>query len=346
MSAYLDTRVSLFSGRLWHDPALAALVGVPDDAMSDALKQRGFPLLGAGSAYEAGREDTRSLEQRIIAQILDETRVLIRPLSGEARSFLTFWTARFEMSNVKTLLRSKLTDERPAVVLARLTPMGAFGQLDHPDLSHAEDLGELLRRLEAGPFAGIVRHARRAFEQTRDPFNLDAALDHGYYEGLIQRARPLEDTVGNPFRTLMANLIDRINLVWLLRYRFNYKLPPAQVYYLLVGSHYGLPSSRLQELAALDSFEAVLAALPAALQSQLAGATDIPGVFGRMESAAAEQARRVLRSRGPAIARAFAYLILRERDLRGVRAVLRGRHLGLPAADIRQALQRGSAEAM
>jgi len=42
----------------------------------------------------------------------------------------------------------------------------------------------------------------------------------------------------------MANLIDRINLVWLLRYRFNYKLPPAQVYYLLVGSRYSLPGTQ------------------------------------------------------------------------------------------------------
>ena len=197
--------------------------------------------------------------------------MLIRPLSGAARSFLTFWTARFEISNVKTLLRSKMTGERPAAVLARLTPMGAFGRLDNQDLAHAEDVGELLRRLEAGPYAGIVRHARRAFEQSRDPFSLDAALDQGYYEGLTLRAQPLEDTVGAPFRSLMASLIDRINLVWLLRYRFNYRLPPAQVYYLLVGSRYSLPSSRLQELAALDSLEAVLAALPSALQIQLSG---------------------------------------------------------------------------
>jgi len=84
----------------------------------------------------------------------------------------------------------------------------------------------------------------------------------------------------------------------------------------------------------------VIAALPAAWQVKLSGASDIPGVFARMGHAAAEQALRVLRSSAPDIARAFAYLILRERDLRGVRAVLRGRHLGLSAADIRQALQR------
>jgi V/A-type H+/Na+-transporting ATPase subunit C len=266
MSAYLNTRVSLYAGRLWPDAALDALVSVADDAVADTLNQHGLPQLAAGFIDPpSDQQDARSLEQRIIAQILDETRVLIRPLSGPARSFLSFWTARFEISNVKTLLRSKLTGERPAAVLARLTPMGAFARLDNQDLAHAEDVGELLRRLEAGPYAGIVRHARRAFEQNHDPFNLDAALDHGYYEGLILRAQPLEDTVGAPFRSLMANLIDRINLVWLLRYRFNYKLPPAQVYYLLVGSRYSLPGTRLQELAALDSLEAVLAALPAAL---------------------------------------------------------------------------------
>lgn len=341
MSAYLDTRVSLFASRLWPDAALDALISVSDDAMVDALNRGGLPQMAAGYAPASRQqEDARSLEQRLIAQILDETRVMNRPLTGAARSFLTFWTARFEISNVKTLLRSKMTGERPAAALARLTPMGAFGRLDNQDLAHAEDVGELLRRLEAGPYAGIVRHARRAFELSQDPFTLDAALDRGYYEGLILRAQPLENQVGTPFRSLMANLIDRINLVWLLRYRFNYKLPPAQVYYLLVESHYSLSGRTLQELAALDSLEAVLAALPAALQARLSGVTTIPGVFARMEHAAAEQALRVLRSSVPAIARAFAYLIQRERDLRAIRAVLRGRHLGLAEADIRMALQR------
>jgi V/A-type H+-transporting ATPase subunit C len=237
-----------------------------------------------------------------------------------------------------------LTGERPAAVLTRLIPMGAFGRLDNQDLAHAEDAGELLRRLEAGPYAGIVRNVRRAFEQSRDPFSLDAALDRSYYENLTLRAQPLEKTVGAPFRNLMANLIDRINLVWLLRYRFNYKLPPAEVYYLLVGSRYSLSGTRLQKLAALDSLEAVLAALPPSWRAKLSGVTDIPGVFARMEHAAAEQAQRVLRSGAPDIARAYAYLILRERDLRAVRAVLRGRHLGLATSDIRLALQRTPAE--
>lgn len=336
MSAYLNTRVTLFSSRLWGAEDFTSLVDTPPEEMADTLGARGLPQLAAGF----NRLDNRSLEQRIIAQLLDETAVLIRPLSGFERDFLTYWTERFEVSNVKTLLRGKMTGERPAALLNRLTPMGSFGRLDVQDLAHAEDVNELLRRLEAGPYVAIVRHARRAFEESHNPFILDAALDRSYYEGLAQRALPLEKANGNAFRSLMGALMDRINLVWLLRYRFNYSLPPAQVYFLLVGSHYTLSSSRLRELAALPRVEDVLAALPPSILELMQGVTDIPQVFVSLDQAAATKARKVLRSNAPAIARAFAYLLLRERDLRSVRAVLRGRFLGLPTADIRLATRQ------
>lgn len=342
MSAYLNTRVSLYSGRLWRSEDFDTVLKTPDAEIADTLGRLGLPQLAAGYSFES--QDHRSLEQRLIAEVLDETTVLIRPLTGAARQFLIFWTERIEITNVKTLLRGKMTGERPAALVNRLTPMGAFGRLDVQDLAHAEDVSELLRRLESGPYAGIVRYARRAFEESHDPFILDAALDRGYYEGLAHRAQPLENQAGAAFRRLMAGLIDRINLVWLLRYRFNYNLPPAQVYFLLVASHYGLPSAQLQNLAGLGSVEAILEALPDPLRGQLRGESSIPSVFARMEIAAAETAQRVLHSGAHPLARAFAYLILRERDLRAVRAILRGRHLGLSQSDIRQAMYRTTQE--
>jgi len=347
MSAYLNTRVSLYSTRLLRDEDLDSLIRLPQAEIVDALSSHGLPQLAAGFDRSSSTvQDARSLEQRIIGQMLDETQVLIRPLSGDERAFLMYWTGRFEISNVKTLLRGKMTGERPAALLARLTPMGPFGRIDNQELAHVEDAGELLQRLESGPYASMVRLARRTFEQTHDPFNLDAALDRGYYEGLIRRARPLENAEGAAFRKLMSSLIDRINLVWLLRYRFNYGLPPAQVYYLLLSSHYSLPGTRLRELASLDSLQAVLDALPPEWQARLAGVEDVPAVFSRIERLAAEQASQILHSGAPAMTRAFAYLILRERDLRAVRALLRGRHLALSEEAIRFALQRAPALVM
>lgn len=333
-TAYLNTRVSLFASRLWQAEDFSVLLATEHAEMAGVLAEHGLPQLAAGF----DTLDNRSLEQRIISRLLDETTVLIRPLSGPPRNFLIYWIERFEIGNLKTLLRGKMTGERPAVILSRLIPMGAFGRLDIEDLAHAEDVGELLRHLESSPYADIVRPARRAFEESHDPFILDAALDRSYYEGLEHRAAPLEAAAGDAFRRLMSSLIDRLNLVWLLRYRFNYKLPPAQVYFLLVASRYTLSSAQLRKLAALGSQEEVLSALPESLRGLLAEVNGIPEVFARMERHTVDIARKVLHADCPAIARAFAYLILREHDLRAVRAVLRGRLLGLPEADIRLAM--------
>ena len=336
MSAYLNTRISVHTTHLWQAADFQALLDADATEMAEALAARGLGALAVGYTGD----DPRSLEARIIAQLLDETLVLIRPLIGPERVFLNYWTERFEVSNVKALLRGKLTGEGATSLLTRLIPMGAFARLDLNALSQAEDLAELLRELEAGPYADIVRQARRAFEESQDLFTLDAALDRGWYEGFAHRARALESAAGAPFRRLMASLIDRTNLVWLLRYRFNYGLQPAQVYYLLVDSHYSLSSALLRQLTALDSLEAVIAALPASLRTAVDGANDIHGVFARLEAEAIEIAGKVLHSGATAIARAFAYLILREHDLRSVRAALRGRHLGLARDDIRLAMQQ------
>jgi len=334
MSAYLNTRVSLYSERLWSDDQIVQLIAAPHAEVPQMLMKRGLAAMAQG--YDG--TDPRSLEGRIIAQILDETRVLLRPLTGADRQFILYWTERFEVSNVKTLIRAKMSGERYASLAPRLIDMGPFARLNLDDLMHAEDVTELFRRLEASPYADIVRHARRAFEESHDPFILDATLDRSYYEGLVRRAQPIEAEAGKPFRDLMASLIDRVNLVWLMRYRFNYGLPPAQVYYLLVGGHYRLHADVLQRLVTQPSVEAVVANLPPEYARSLRGAHSIMEVFCTLEADAAEQARHILHSAAYPLARAYAYLILRERDLRGVRAVLRGRHLRLSPNAIRQAL--------
>ncbi len=334
MSAFLNTRVSIFSERLWSPGQYSALMRTPDAEMVQTLERQGLPSLAAGYSSQ----DSLSLESRIITQLLEETLIIVRPLRGAARQVILYWTERFDVSNVKTLLRAKMADERPAAVASRLVNMGPFARLDLDSLVHAEDETELFRRLESSPYADIVRHALRAFEESRDPFILDATLDRVYYEGLVRRAKSLDSQVGRDLGVLMADLIDRINLVWLLRYRFNYELPAAQVYYLLVGTGYRLSGELLQKLVTQPSMEAVMAQLPAPMAGTLEGARSIVDVFRRLEGVAKHHATRVLAIGANALERAFAYLILREQNLRAVRAIMRGRHLRLPVDNIQQAI--------
>ena len=105
MSAYLNTRVSLFSGRLWRTENFQALLHVPEAEIPQVLIDGGLVQL----AGVVPGNDIHSLEQSIIAQLLEETLILLRPLTGSARTFLLYWTERFEVTNLKTLLRGKMT---------------------------------------------------------------------------------------------------------------------------------------------------------------------------------------------------------------------------------------------
>lgn len=277
------------------------------------------------------------LEQSIIRTQLADILILMRA-AGEARSFLQYWTLRFEITNLKAIIRGKLAKAPVSLIRQELSDMGFLASLPVEELLQTEDIQELLRRLETTHYADMVRFARRAFEAQPRLFDLDAALDRRYYHGLVERARPLEKSLGVSFHRIMELHIDRVNLTWLLRFRFNYSLPPAQVYYLLIPSHYRLSSNTLKELSVLNRMEDVLAVLPQPYRDLLKGAVTVSQVSGILDGYFAKTAQSVLRSSAPAFARAFAYLMLRDRDLRRVRAALKGWSLGLDASVMRQAL--------
>ncbi len=277
------------------------------------------------------------LEQSIIRAQLADILVLMRA-AGDARGFLQYWTLRFEITNLKAIIRGKLAKAPVSLIRQELSDMGFLTTLPTEELLQTEDIQELLRRLESTPYADMVRFARRAFEAQPRLFDLDAALDRRYYHGLVERARPLDESLGTSFRKIMELHIDRINLTWLLRFRFNYRLPPAQVYYLLIPSHYRLSSSTLKELSVLSRMEDVMAALPQPYLGWLKDASSVNQVAGILDAHYAETSLAILRSSAPAFSRAFAYLVLRDHDLRRVRATLKGWSLGLDVATIRQAL--------
>lgn len=326
--AYLHTRVSGLVRHLLPRDAIEALIAQPAAQEADVLQRMGVRV----SAQEG-----RPLEQQGISLLLADLIVLVRPLSGADREFFLYWAHRFELGNLKTILRGKMTEQPMALIRDQLVDMGPLTRLPVDDLLRAEDVAEMLRRLVGTPFAEIAREARRVLEQQHELFALDAALDRRYYAGLAGRAHELERRGHPSLRALMSGIIDRINIVWLLRYRFGYDLAPAETYYLLIPATYRVRRLELLNLAQLPSFGDVVAALPEPFRSVLAGAGTAREVAIRLERMSAQVAEGVLHhERG--LARAFAYLILRERDLRQTQAVLRGKRLRMPPDLIREAI--------
>ena len=293
------------------------------------------------SQSKALLQDTDDLDQSNVNILLRELAILVRPLSGAPRELLGYWAHRFELGNLKTIIRGKMANEPRPLIELRLQDMAAFTSLPIDELLQSDTPAELLRRLERTPYAEIASRARQLLERGEALFALDAALDRRYYAGLARRSRQAESDPRQLLGELVGSTIDRVNLVWLLRYRYAYNLPPAQAYYLLIPASHRLLPQHLQQLAQCASFEDAIGNLPSPFDKILAGARNATEVTLRLEQESWRIASNILRHSTFNVARALAYMMLRERDLRRLRAIARGRSLRMGGSVIRTALGIG-----
>ncbi|MGD2082788.1 MAG: V-type ATPase subunit [Chromatiales bacterium] len=331
--AYLATRVTIMSGRLMDADAIGAMVDRP---LSQIPRLEGFSELMERQATGSAR--SRAVENALIRMLLAECTIILRAITGDLRQLFTFWARRFELFNLKALIRGKLHGLDPATIEDNLYDLPPYTTLPKERLLQAESVTELLKLLEATPYGDIARQARLAFEDRAEALYLDATIDRRYFQGLVKRVDRLEDRHREPLRRLVRGLVDHTNLIWLLRYRFSYGLSPAETYYVLIPHGLRLDRALLQRLCGLPDPRAVLAQLPQRLRDALGSAGSAVAVERALERHYRDTAQAHLSSNASAPARAFAYLLLREIDLKRLQAVIQGKSLQLAPELVREAL--------
>jgi V/A-type H+-transporting ATPase subunit C len=244
---------------------------------------------------------------------------------------------RFEIINLKTIIRGKLTKCSPDAILKELVDLGPMVALPVNDLVHTEDIAELLHRLEISQYADLARQARRIYEESHDLFSVEATIDRHYFAGLAKRVNALPDAERRRLRPLSGILIDQTNLIWLLRYRFAYGLAPPHAYFLLAPSGYHLDTRVLLMLVQLGSFDEVIQKIPPPLGEVLKGADTVIAAEARLEREVERVAWSILRYSTFNLARAFAFLLLREKQMLLIHIAVKGQQLQLDEGLIREA---------
>jgi V/A-type H+-transporting ATPase subunit C len=330
--AYLRTRLSILHQRLKKPEDIESLIQLPADRL---LAQ--FHIEPGGKASNSLL--MQQFEQKMLQVWLDEIAALLRPLKGPARAILVQWARRYELYNIKALVRGKLAGLSRARIAESLFRLPGFLDLDLEPLLHSDSLPELLRRLDGTPYQSIARQAQRRFTENPDPFLLDAALDQFFYIELCRHLEPLEPTDRREMRELLGRVIDRHNLVWMLRYRYNYALSPAQSLYLSIEQGHLLDRPALARLVNQPDIPGFLAALPEPIGSITGSEPDIVIIESRLQADLKASSEQAFQHSPSILAVALGYLNLRYFELSLLYAILQARLLGLGDALLREALQ-------
>ena len=134
---------------------------------------------------------------------------------------------------------------------------------------------------------------------------------------------------------LVALDIYQLNLLWLLRYRLNYHLSPAETYYLLVPVTGQITGGQLKELVQQDSLAAVAARIKnTVLRDVVSPCESIWQVEGARWRHRARVARKMLREAVFTLGEALAFLLLKVVEVRDLVAVWEGTSLGVGREEI------------
>ncbi len=333
---YLHARVALLAGCLLPIESLEAFAhSMPEEGMSNTIQNRSNAS-GADSLQQVLKHDITEYEQvfsTLTQGFMDDFMVLLRPLNGSERAFLIYWLRKYEIANLKAIMRGKMAGLTAEQIRRQgLRDISPFNSLPLNDLLTTEDTAEMLRQLANSPYAETAEQARQVHEKQKTFYVVEATIAHRYLSGLLRRARGINDSNERaPLLFIVRLLLERFNLIWALRYRFTYQLSPAETYYLLIagaGSH--LTGQDLSDLVKAHSIEAMLENLPAELQEQLEDVHGITGIEQIIEEYVRVQARKLLNRSQSALARTFAYLILRECEVQRLAAIVKGRQMQLP----------------
>ncbi len=296
---------------------------------------------------EGGPTSASEAQQCLLQALADETAGLATHLSRSAAALAQWFAARFQVENVKVLLRRLLTGEPIDGVRTHLIQLPAGLRLNVEALAAAESLPAFADRMPAGlPHRSLLSAIDRYHDQPR-AFYLEAALDHGYFAELLLRADAFKRLEGELARPMILQEADIFHLMLVTRGRHIYGLEPASlISFRLPGTH--VPQDLFEKmLSAVDLREVALLAdgkvieLPDKARNGHSETfqPDDPGVLERMAwTRFWRLANRAFRRSHMGLAAVMAYLELRRMEVANLITICEGIRTAVPPDALRSRL--------
>ncbi|MBI3468473.1 MAG: V-type ATPase subunit [Planctomycetes bacterium] len=330
--AFLHARLGAIKAELLTDRHWEQLV-----AAGSFAEQR--PVLES-TAYAKHLAGTPEAALRNIQGALHRpARKIERSVPALTGRFIRVWERRDLLRNLKTILKGKALGRSAEDIRSELLDLDPAHLLPVEALLRCSSLEAALDLLEATELRHWIKEARRIYERDPTLFGLDAALDRLYYPELCRQLEQLDRSDRAAIEPLVNSEIDQVNLLWLLRYRLNYRLSPAETYYLLVPVTGRIGVERLKAAVREESLEAIAARIAQEPYRRLvARCQTIWQVEVALRRFRADQARASLRRAVFTLGEALALLVLKGIEIRDLVAVLEGTRLGATRHDILEQL--------
>ena len=161
-------------------------------------------------------------------EVADAGRALVRFLPRGAGELVAWYNQRFEIENLKTVLRAVHYGLDRSRARASLIPLRAT-RWRWEALVEAGSIPAVIDQIRESPYARPLEHAMERYQQEQRLFYLEIAVDLFYFQKLVRLIESQSGREAADARRFLGRWIAVQNLLWAYRYRIYGRMTPEEI---------------------------------------------------------------------------------------------------------------------
>ncbi|RQG89057.1 V-type ATP synthase subunit C [Natrarchaeobius halalkaliphilus] len=342
---YVNARVRSRRASLFADDEYRKLVRMGPSAIARFMEETEYEReINALGARFSGVDLIEYALNRNLAKHFDD---LLDWSEGRLYDLISRYLRKFDVWNVKTIIRGIYTESDPEEIRTDLIRAGELEDRTIDQLLEVETVEDAIEVLSGTIFADSLTDAYEEFEQTGALVPLENALDREFYEHLLEDVgqpygEPMEGPEALYVEFLQAE-IDFRNLRNALRLaRSGADLDPG-AYYIEGGTLFS--QSELSRLVGNEEELVDHIAENERYAGRLSGALDrlrdadsLIQFEHALDAALLEYSDTLSSIYPTSVSAVLSYILAKEREVENIRAIARGREVGLDESEIEEEL--------
>jgi V/A-type H+-transporting ATPase subunit C len=332
---YINARVRAMRSRLLDPGRIEELLALPSlDALIQALTNSPY----AREMQEALTRYTglRAVDAALAQNFYRATAKILSFADGKPKTLIGLILMRWDLANVRVLLRGKHFAYGEERILENLLPAGGLSEPALKELAAASSVAEVVSGLagQDHPFAPALAEAMKGYLETKDLFLLEVALDrfYGTYGLRLTAGRGHNEQVA---RTLLQTDIDATNVKTALKLQREALTADGKLRFFIPGGAV-VTEDHFLALADPASMERGIKALRVA-GFPITNVSDDLVAFERELDETMNRAQQALYLRDPlGIDIVIAYLAMKHNEVANLRLIARSKALGIPRDRVRK----------
>lgn len=338
--AGVSARVHALWARFLPGPIWEELLDAPDIASVTATLRQSW-YHEAVDHLPATLVDGVQLERALTRHWVLASRSPLAFLQGASRAMLDWYERRWELNNLKTILRARHHQIAADQFLPTLIALDESTSLPWDMLATVSSITELVERLQPTWYGKVLRPALEEYRRQQSVFVLEVALDLAYYRQLRNCVAALGGRDRSEADQTIGFWINAQNLLWAFRYRIYARLSPEEILNYTLHHHLRVNATVIRTIALgaplMETVQQLWGQqLPELLTlSDLAERDALPKLELLLWRHLFARARRIQATAALHLGAVLAYEILLESEVRDLITLIEGKAFNRTSAQIK-----------